>query len=150
VITVNVQHQAGFDLAGHAGKALFSGTTADTIQLAVTNPDELAAASVPDGSFDGSNADKLADLARKDTGPDRKYRQLVVDLGVEAQTVDRRVTVQTSVVTNTDAARNGQSGVSLDEEMTNLVTSERAYQAAAKVISTIDEMLDTIINRMGR
>ena len=38
--------------------------------------------------------------------------------------------------------------MNLDEEMTNLVQFERAYQAAAKVITTIDEMLDTLINRM--
>jgi flagellar hook-associated protein 1 FlgK len=42
------------------------------------------------------------------------------------------------------------SGVSLDEEMTNMLAYQRAYQAATKVVSTIDEMLDTLINRMGR
>jgi flagellar hook-associated protein 1 FlgK len=73
-----------------------------------------------------------------------------VDLGVFTQTVNRRADIQTSVVNDLDNARSGQSGVSIDEEMTNMVAFERSYQAAAKVISTIDDMLDTLINRMGR
>ena len=40
------------------------------------------------------------------------------------------------------------SGVSLDEEMVDLMRFQRAYQAAARIISVIDEMLDTLINRM--
>jgi flagellar hook-associated protein 1 FlgK len=149
-MAVNTQHQAGFDKAGNPGKEFYSGTTADTIQLALTSPDDLAAAGVAGPTVDGTNADKLAELSKDDTGPDRTYRQMVVDLGVEGQTVQRRAQIQASVVTDSDAARVGESGVSLDEEMTNMVAAERAFQAAAKVISTIDDMLDTIINRMGR
>jgi flagellar hook-associated protein 1 len=42
------------------------------------------------------------------------------------------------------------SGVSLDEEMTNLIRFQRAYQASARAMSTTDEMLDILINRTGR
>jgi flagellar hook-associated protein 1 FlgK len=58
------------------------------------------------------------------------------------------VEIQNSIVTEVDSQRAGESGVNLDEEMTNLVQFERGYQAAARVITTIDEMLDTLINRM--
>ena len=46
--------------------------------------------------------------------------------------------------------RESVSGVSLDEEMTNIIRFQRAYQASARAMSTIDEMLDTLINRAGR
>jgi flagellar hook-associated protein 1 FlgK len=42
------------------------------------------------------------------------------------------------------------SGVNIDEETTNLIKFQHAYQAAARVITTVDDMLDRVINRMGR
>ena len=42
------------------------------------------------------------------------------------------------------------SGVSLDEEMTNLVRFQRGYQASARALTAMDEMLDTLITRTGR
>ena len=42
------------------------------------------------------------------------------------------------------------SGVSLDEEMTNLIKFQQAYNASARVISTVNSMLDTLINQLGR
>jgi flagellar hook-associated protein 1 len=46
--------------------------------------------------------------------------------------------------------RQSASGVSMDEEMTNMVRFQRGYQASARVMSTMDEMLDTLINRTGK
>ena len=46
--------------------------------------------------------------------------------------------------------RDSVSGVSLDEEMTNIIRFQRAYQAASRAMSTTDDMLDTLINRTGR
>ncbi len=48
-----------------------------------------------------------------------------------------------------DARRQSVSGVSMDEEMTNLIRFQRAYQASARVMSTMDSMLDQLINRTG-
>ncbi|HLP75493.1 MAG TPA: flagellar basal body rod C-terminal domain-containing protein, partial [Candidatus Paceibacterota bacterium] len=42
--------------------------------------------------------------------------------------------------------RDSVSGVSIDEEMTNLLTYQKAYQASAKLVTTIDEMIDTVLN----
>ena len=49
-----------------------------------------------------------------------------------------------------DDRRQSVSGVSLDEEMSNLVRFQRAYQASSRAMSTMDEMLDVLINRTGR
>jgi flagellar hook-associated protein 1 FlgK len=53
----------------------------------------------------------------------------------------------------TDSAqdrRESVAGVSMDEEMSNLVTFQRAYQASSRAMSTMDEMLDVLINRTGK
>ena len=148
--TVNTQHAAGFDQAGVAGGAFFSGTTAGTLAVAITDPTKIAAAaSGGTASLDGANADAIAAIATSATGPDRTYRQLVVDLGVAGQTINRRAAIQQTITTDIDSARTAESGVNLDEEMTNMISYQRAYDAAAKIISVIDNMLDTLINRTG-
>jgi flagellar hook-associated protein 1 FlgK len=55
-----------------------------------------------------------------------------------------------ALLKSVDDRRQGTSGVSLDEEMTNLVRFQRGYQASARAMSTLDEMLDVLINRTGR
>lgn len=145
--TVNAQHEVGYNVDGGTGLPFFSGTTASTIQVAVTER-ELAVASSA-GTLDGSNADKLSQIGRLEDGADARYRQLVVGLGVAALATDRRAEIQGQITANVDAARLSESGVNLDEEMTNLLLSQRAYEAAARVLTTIDVMLETLINRTG-
>jgi flagellar hook-associated protein 1 FlgK len=57
--------------------------------------------------------------------------------------------VQEAVVQSAADAVESSAGVNLDEEMTNMLLFQRAYQASARVITTVDEMLDTLINRTG-
>ena len=147
---VNNQHAAGYDLNGNQGGPLFSGTTADSIQVAITDPTLVAASSTQGGTLDGANATALANLATASTGPDQAYRSVIADLAVTTQTANQRSTIQTVLSSNADAAVTSESGVNLDEEMTNLLSYQRAYQAAAKVMSAVDSMLDTLINRTGR
>jgi flagellar hook-associated protein 1 FlgK len=153
--TVNAAHAKGQTDAGVPGGTFFgSGSsepvTASNIRMEITDLKDLAMADLgaEPGAKDGTNADRMADLAKGPDGPDQRYRRMVVDLGVQTQAINRRVALQDGVVNDVDAARAGESGVNIDEEMTNLVQFERGYQAAAKVITTIDEMLDTLINRM--
>jgi flagellar hook-associated protein 1 len=147
--TVNAQHAAGFDLGGTAGEEFYTGSTATTLGVAITDPAKVAAAATAGGSLDGGNADALADLAKAPGGPDSVYRQVVVELGVAAQAINRRAGIQNVITQDIDAARSAQSGVNLDEEMTNLLAYQRAYEAAARVINAVDSMLDTLINRTG-
>jgi flagellar hook-associated protein 1 FlgK len=147
---INTQLAAGRDLDGAAGTALFSGTTAATFSVAITDGRKIAAAGPPPaGALDGGNADKLAALATSASGPDAQFRQLVVDLGVQAQSVNRRVDVQSSVTDDLDDARDAQAGVNIDEEMVNMLTFQRAYEGASRVLTAVDQMLDTLINRTG-
>jgi flagellar hook-associated protein 1 FlgK len=74
---------------------------------------------------------------------------MTVALAVVAQTAARRADMQSEVTTEVDAARESGSGVNIDEEMTNLLAYQRAYEAASRMLTTIDGVLDVLINRTG-
>ncbi len=57
--------------------------------------------------------------------------------------------IQDNILAQVDAARESESGVSLDEEMTSMLAFQKAYEGAARFVSAIDQMLDTLINRTG-
>jgi flagellar hook-associated protein 1 FlgK len=156
VTSVNAQQGAGYDLNGAAGGPFFdpAKTTAASITVVLTDPDGVAASSNPptldaDGnpvvSLDGSNAQKFANFSG--TGADALYRQMIVKLGSESQSAQQKVTTQQSVVQQIQQSRDSAAGVDLDEEQTNLITYQQAYNAAAKFLSVIDSVLDTLINR---
>jgi flagellar hook-associated protein 1 FlgK len=145
---VNAQHAAGFGTDGSTGLDFFTGTTAATIGVAITNPDQVAVSSAP-GTLDAGNAELLADISTAVDGPDKDYQRMIADLGVASQTSGRRADIQSNVTMQVDAARESEAGVNLDEEMTNLLTFQRSYEAASRVMTTIDSMLDQLINRTG-
>ena len=144
--TVNAQQTAGFDRAGNPGAPVFSGTTAAALAVVLTDPSRVAASSKAPPVLNGDNAITMSAHAGDTTGPDAQYRDMMVRLGVQAQSIQRRTETQQAVSGRVDAARESVAGVSLDEEMTNLVAFQHAYSAAAKYITTIDATLDTLIN----
>jgi flagellar hook-associated protein 1 FlgK len=151
--TVNTQHTAGYDLSGAAGGAFFGAAgggavTAGNISVLISDPNKVAASSTTGGNLDGANADLIAGIGGSLGSPDRSYQSLVATLGVTAQRAEQRASMQDVLTKDVDSSRQAQSGVSLDEEMTNLIAFQRAYQAASRVISTIDSTLDSLINRM--
>ena len=76
-------------------------------------------------------------------------RAMVGQLGAQGSTAEMQVTNQDALVKQVDNRRQSVSGVSLDEEMSNMIKFQQSYAAAARVVSTVDTMLDTIINRMA-
>ena len=78
-----------------------------------------------------------------------RWRSLAADVGTHVQGLGRALDAQKTVLAASDAAVESDAGVNLDEEMASLLTYQRAYQAASRVITTVDEMLDTLINRTG-
>lgn len=144
--TVNDQQASGFDRVGIAGAAIFSGTTAATLAVVMTNPAGLAPSSEKPPVFNGNNAIAMSAHASDATGPDAQYRDMMVRLGVQAQSNQRRTEAQYAVAGRVDDARESVAGVSLDEEMTNMVMFQHAYSAAAQYITTINATLDTLIN----
>ncbi|MDG0811861.1 flagellar hook-associated protein FlgK [Cohnella rhizosphaerae] len=77
------------------------------------------------------------------------YSSIIGQLGIQSQEAQRQTTNTQAVVDQVDARRQAVSGVSLDEEMANLIKFQHAYSAAARFMTTIDETLDKIINGTG-
>lgn len=77
------------------------------------------------------------------------YRSVLGQLGVQTLEAQRQRDNQKIITEQVDERRNSVSGVSMDEEMSNLIKYQHAYNAAARVMTTVDEMLDRIINGMG-
>ncbi|TVY09385.1 flagellar hook-associated protein FlgK [Paenibacillus cremeus] len=81
---------------------------------------------------------------------DEFFRAVVGQLGVQAQEADRQAANQKELVDQVDSRRQSVSGVSTDEEMANMIKFQHAYNAAARAMTTYDEMLDKVINGMGQ
>jgi flagellar hook-associated protein 1 FlgK len=77
------------------------------------------------------------------------FQSIVGELGVQSQEATRQATNQQALVDQIDSRRQSVSGVSLDEEMANMIKFQHAYNAAARSLTTFDEMLDKVINNMG-
>lgn len=116
--------------------------------------DKIVAGTSGDG--DGSVAleilklrDEKVTINGVDTTFDQYYKNLIGDVGVKSQHAESMVEGQQTLIGYLDERYESISGVSIDEEVVNLVQFQKAYDANAKVISTLTEMLDTIINRLG-
>jgi flagellar hook-associated protein 1 len=147
VTQTNGQHALGKDLDGNTGVAFFvaTGLTAGTIAVGVSDPRAVAAADPAKGALDNSNATALGAL---DLGA-AEYRQMIAQVGVKVSSATQAATNQGIVVNQVDASREALSGISIDEEMVHLLAAQRGFEGAARVLATIDSMLDTLINRTG-
>ncbi|WAH37685.1 flagellar hook-associated protein FlgK [Alicyclobacillus dauci] len=136
----------------------FSGTTASNIAVQITNPSNVVAGI---GPGDGSIALQISQLKDDNTNtfPDPSnnggnmtgtmadYLTAVVgQLGLQGQTANNTVSVQQTLTQQVDSQRQSVSGVSIDEEMTNMISYQQAYNASAKVIQTINDMLSALMS----
>lgn len=78
------------------------------------------------------------------------YNSMIQDLGQSSAAVIRDESNQSKLLENIDSSRSSVSGVSLDEEMISLVQLQHTYSANAKVMSTIDSLLDVVVNGLVR
>ncbi|UFN43173.1 flagellar hook-associated protein FlgK [Nocardioides okcheonensis] len=148
--TVNAAHQAGFDRTGAAGQPFFAvdpSAPGGPLVLLVTDPAQVAASAIGGGpNRDGSNGNAIAAAL---AGPTSSYQQFVTGLGNDVASVRRLAATQQNLTDQVDGARDQLSGVNIDEEMVTMMQSQRAYEAAARVMTTLDSVLDTLINRTG-
>ncbi|WP_209121473.1 flagellar hook-associated protein FlgK [Alkalihalobacillus sp. BA299] len=106
---------------------------------------------------DGSNALALANVKDRTlnyggstTNVQSFYQGIIGDMAVNTNEADRMKRNADTLRTAVEERRMAASNVSLDEEMTNIIKYQHAYNAAARNITMVDDMLDRIINRMGR
>lgn len=126
--------------------------------LIASNSDLLAAARTPaTGISDGTNAQAIADLKKKlistglqgTTTMDDFYASIIGKIGVDAQHAENLMYTKQYLVNHVEAKRDSIIGVSLDEEMIDMIRFQQAYAAAARTITAMDEMLERVINGMG-
>lgn len=110
----------------------------------------------PNGQKDGSNALLIAAALREkpvmfdySKTTDDFYNSLISKLGTEAREAKQEYNTQNELMVELENMRQSVMGVNLDEEMANMVQFQQSYNAAARMISTMNDMLDTIINRLG-
>ncbi|MHB1159383.1 MAG: flagellar hook-associated protein FlgK [Chloroflexota bacterium] len=124
----------------------------------LANPNLIrAAASGVNNPGDGDQAQIISEQLRSElvtigthtTTVSDWYRALISHLGIDGQQARDMTTNQGLLVDRLVENRESFSGVSLDEEATNVIRYERAYQAAARVMNAMDEMLETLVNGVG-
>jgi flagellar hook-associated protein 1 FlgK len=98
----------------------------------------------------GDNALALSMARLRGGDADARYAQLVTRIGNAVAQAERQQATAQVLTDNLKDRRDSVSGVSVDEEMTNLIRFQRAFQASARAMSTTDEMIDTLIHRTGR
>ncbi len=156
---VNALHSSGYGLDGSTGLDFFDAACTDAANIKINseiaeNPERIAASA--SGEV-GDNTIALAIQELRDqlvmengtVSMNDFYTGLVGRLGAESNEAVSFEENYELLVQQIENSRQSVQGVSLDEELTNMVKSQHAYDAAARVITTIDEALDTVIHRMG-
>jgi flagellar hook-associated protein 1 FlgK len=154
ITQVNGIANTGYSPTGTTGTAFFTGTDASDIAVnstLVNNPGLLQSSASAATPSDNSVALQLADLASTDQSTlsgqtlSAAYASTVNSLGSALQTANEQVTNQTAVTTMLQTQQSDVSGVNVDQEMTNLMGFQRAYEASAQLVTTINTMMgDTL------
>lgn len=158
--SVNSLHQTGYGTDGVNGRNFFAPLT--TVAGAAKSfglsgdmdghPERIgAAATAATAKGDNSIALAISDLAKNTTTMGTTsfadyYANALSDVSGRISTLNDNASVSGSLVEQAEAYKASVSGVSIDEEMVQLIQYQRAFQASAKMVTTVDSMLETIIN----
>ncbi len=129
----------------HTSTPFFSGATAATLAVAV-KPSEVQTSSTGTA---GGNDVALAIAGLRGGAAEQGYSALVEQVGASVQGAQNEQANLQTTLTTIGNQRQSVSGVSLDEEMTNLITFQRGYQASARTLTAMDAMLETLIEHTG-
>jgi flagellar hook-associated protein 1 FlgK len=130
----------------HTSTPIFSGTTAATLKVAATAAQVKASSS----EAAGGNTVALAIANLRGGAAEQGYAALVQQVGASVRTAQDEEATAKTTLTTIGNQRQSVSGVSLDEEMTNLISFQRGYQASARTLTAMDSMLETLIEHTGQ
>ena len=148
---VNDVHRTGETSAGAQGVDFFT-VGAGPAALSISGPasiDNIALKASTGGALDTSIADKISQLGTGPDSPDKVWSGIVTNIGVQSRGAQQHEALTNAAQASALTGRASQSSVSLDEENVSLLTNQHAYQAAARVMTAVDEALDVLINRTG-
>ncbi|KII26814.1 flagellar hook protein FlgK, partial [Arthrobacter sp. AK-YN10] len=120
-----------------------------SIRVVPTNAAGIATGAVGSGALDGTVADRLSQIGSAASSPDVFWSGVVSAIGMASRAAQQHSQLADAAGASAVVHRNSGSGVSLDEENISLLAGQHAYQAAARVMTAIDEALDVLINRTG-
>jgi len=161
VTALNTKHAAGFSDSGVAGANLLDFNPTDpagTVFVALTSTAAFALSAVDGTPFpihNGDNALSLSQLRNDLTAAGATSslldaaRGLISEVGSRTSAALAQATAQANLKLSAELSRSSAHGVNLDEEMIELIRYQRAYEAAARIITAADQALDTLINRTG-
>jgi flagellar hook-associated protein 1 FlgK len=152
---VNTQNEAGLTTSGAAGGAIFNVPSSATgaaaaISVIPTGPSAIASAAAGEGESGSGNANARADLAQATRSLGQtisgELGVMLAQIGSQASSLSEQTTAQQATLTQLTTQRDSQSAVSLDTEAANLTQYQRSYQAAAQVLTILDELMAVAIN----
>ncbi len=152
---VNLLHGPGYGLNGSSGTPFFTGSGSGDIQVSSTlmaDPSLLQAAGAPGAAGDNQVARGIATLADQTQGAlggitfGQSYSTTVGAVGSSLASVTQSLADQKSVESLLGQQRSSVSGVSMDEELSDLTRFQKAYEASARLMSTVNSMLDTVVH----
>jgi flagellar hook-associated protein 1 FlgK len=162
--TVNAEHASGYGSDGVTGRLFFNDITAlavgevpsRNVALAISNASEVAAAGNPEAApGDNEAALRIAQLEVTHhvagTGDtfDNFFAKMVSTVGIEAARNDLALAGAEDATVQLQNLRDGYSGVSLEEEMIDLIQFQRGFESSAKFLATVDEMMNALLQLKG-
>jgi flagellar hook-associated protein 1 FlgK len=146
---VNQLHATGTDRTGASGGPIFvfdSGGTMSVSSVLQADSNRLA---IGDGTAgDGAIAGTISQL-RNQPSILPAYQTLVGEVGTRVSFAKQRLEMTQASLTQLETMQSSESGVNLDEELATMVAQQHIYAASARLLSTYDQMLDTLIQRTG-
>jgi flagellar hook-associated protein 1 FlgK len=150
---VNSLLATGIATTGAAGTPFFeidgSGAAALGLRVIPNSATQIATGQPGSGALDGSIADKISLIGKQAGSPDKLWSSTVTSIGATTKTELQQSVLADLAATSASSQQLANSSVDLDEENVNLLMAQTAYNGAARVLSAMDEMLDTLINRTG-
>jgi len=162
--TVNTQHAAGYGSDGVTGRLFFNDISAlpvgqvasRNVALAISDTTEIAAAGNASAApGDNENALAIAKLetthfvGTTDDTFDSYFARMVANVGIEAARNDMALSGAEDATVQLQNLRDSYSGVSLEEEMIDLIQYQRGFESSAKFLSTVDDMMNALLQLKG-
>lgn len=163
LFTIDGKNTSEVNNSADATTYLYENIRADNISVSgdiLADLNNIATIDGDEGNVENNGTMKKLIETRKDTsffGAGSAYRgkpedyltSILATLGTDNQQADRMKRVQDSIIKNATNQKLSVSGVNLDEEMANMVKFQQVFNASAKMITTFDQIYDTVVNRLG-
>lgn len=123
----------------------------DVLSVAAAYPNNQGKSMIGDGraAVEIASIRNTQVMIGKDRTFDDYFANSVTNVGLKGEQAETNLLSQNAIMNDLRDLRDSISGVNVDEELAELIKFQHGYNAAAKFVSVIDNMLDTVINRLG-